>query len=259
VKSPLTRRSPGPRDAITVFSGTPSPSPRDHHLQQQRRDRHVHQGGAIARRASRGPARRPGGAYDPSRGNGSCTAWMSSLAFAERAQLRRALPPVRPELAHHPAELAFLLPQGTSTATFTDLAFPSSALNRSLADPTRRGRRKRTARPKALPTLICSRTVVYDIGLTVDATSALVGPSRVQAATEANSHRLPQQQRHSPPSSSVPRTTTHTTQATTPTTGAHSSGAAAPRWRGSAPSVAPAVAVDASGTAYVVWEQSSTN
>ena len=70
----------------------------------------------------------------------------------------------------------------------------------------------------------------------------------------ADGDRLTREQRRLPPSSSLPSSTGFPTTTTT----SPSKGTGGPLAVGSAPNVAPAVAVDASGTAYVVWQQSPT-
>ena len=101
---------------------------------------------------------------------------------------------------------------------------------------------------------------VYDLGLTDGRDLCLAGAeARVQAATGGpTATALPESSGALPPSSSLPPSsgfpaTTTTTSKTSPPT---STGT--PLSVGSAPSVPPAVAVDASGTGYVVWQQSST-
>jgi len=155
----------------------------------------------------------------------------------------------------------FYYPQGTSTATFTDLAFPNSALTVASLTPTTVAAAEKDCKAEGITNPDLLSDCVYAIGLTGGRDICLGGAeARVQAATGGpTAIGLPNSSGTLPPSSSVPRSTTTTTQATTPTTGAHSSGGGStPVGVGSAPSVAPAVAVDASGTAYVVWEQSST-
>jgi hypothetical protein len=154
----------------------------------------------------------------------------------------------------------FYYPRGTSTATFTDLAFPSSALTVASLTPTTVAAGEKDCKAEGITNPDLLSDCVYDIGLTGGRDVCLGGAeARVQAATGGpTAIGLPNSSGTLPPSSSVPPTTT-TTQATTPTTVAHSSGGgSSPVGVGSAPSVAPAVAVDASGTAYVVWQQSST-
>ena len=97
---------------------------------------------------------------------------------------------------------------------------------------------------------------VYDLGLTGGRDVCLAGSeARVQAATGGPAATdLPESSGALPPSSSLPPSSGFpTTTATSPLT---STGA--PVAVGGAPSERPAVAVDASGTAYVVWQQSPT-
>jgi hypothetical protein len=154
----------------------------------------------------------------------------------------------------------FFYPKGTSTATFTDLDFPSAALTVASLTPTTVAAAEKDCKAEGITNSDLLSDCVYDIGLTGGRDICLAGAeARVQAVTGGpKASGLPNGSGTLPPASSLPRTTT-TTQPTTPTTVKPSSaGSSTPVGVGSAPSVAPAVAVDASGAAYVVWEQSST-
>jgi hypothetical protein len=144
----------------------------------------------------------------------------------------------------------FYYPKGTSTASFTDLAFPSTALTVASLTPTTVAAAKRDCKAEAITNPYLLSDCVYDLGLTGGRDVCLGGAeARAQAATggptatalpESSGAVLPSTL---PPSGSPP---TPTTSTGTPVT------------VGSSPSEPPAVAVDASGTAYVVWQQSST-
>jgi hypothetical protein len=144
----------------------------------------------------------------------------------------------------------FYYPKGTSTASFTDLAFPSTALTVASLTPTTVAAAKRDCKAEGITNPYLLSDCVYDLGLTGGRAVCLGGAeARVQAATggptatglpESSGALLPSSA--APPSSGLPTPTTSTGNPVTV---------------GSAPSVPPAVAVDASGTAYVVWQQSS--
>ncbi len=85
----------------------------------------------------------PGEAYDQLVGGNGVVYSMDQLAFPSDSvqQLRRAVPPVRPELAHQPAELAFLLPEGPKHSHLHRPCLPEQGAHRSVAEPEDRRRR----------------------------------------------------------------------------------------------------------------------
>ena len=145
----------------------------------------------------------------------------------------------------------FYYPQGTSTASFTDVGFPSRALTVASLTPTTVAAAKRDCKAEGITNPYLLSDCVYDLGLAGGRDVCLGGAeARVQAATGGPSATgLPQSSGALLPISAPP------SSGTPPTTGTST---ATPVTVGSAPSVPPAVAVDASGTGYVVWEQSST-
>jgi hypothetical protein len=154
----------------------------------------------------------------------------------------------------------FYYPKGESTATFTDLAFPSKALTVSSLTPKTVAAAEKDCKAEGITNSYLLSDCVYDLGLTGGRGVCLAGAeARVQAATGGpTATALPESSGALPPSSSLPPSsgfpaTTTTTSKTSPSTGS-----GAPLSVGSAPSVPPAVAVDASGTGYVVWQQSQT-
>ncbi|MGO8877309.1 MAG: hypothetical protein ACLQNG_16280, partial [Acidimicrobiales bacterium] len=140
----------------------------------------------------------------------------------------------------------FYYPQGTSTATFTDLAFPSRAVTVASLTPTTVSAAKRDCKAEGITNPYLLSDCVYDLGLGGGRDVCLGGAeARVQAATGGpTATGLPESSGALLPVSAGPASSGTST--------------GSPVTVGSAPSVPPAVAVDASGTAYVVWEQSST-
>ncbi|HUC15101.1 MAG TPA: hypothetical protein VMS00_11680, partial [Acidimicrobiales bacterium] len=128
-------------------------------------------------------------------------------------------------------------------------AFPSRALTVASLTPTTVAAAKRDCKAEGITNPYLLSDCVYDLGLTGGRAVCLGGAeARVQAATGGpTATGLPGSSGALLPSSAAPPSSTPPTTATsTPVT------------VGSAPSVPPAVAVDASGTAYVVWQQSPT-
>ena len=151
----------------------------------------------------------------------------------------------------------FYYAKGQSTATFTDLAFPSKALTVASLTPKTIAAAEKDCRSEGITNSYLLSDCVYDLGLTAGRGVCLAGAeARVQAATGGPSATaLAESSGALPPSSSLPPSNgfPSTTATTAPTTKT-----GAPLALGNAPSVPPAVAVDASGTAYVVWQQSAT-
>lgn len=159
----------------------------------------------------------------------------------------------------------FYYPEGTSTASFTDLAFPSKATTVASLKPSTVAAAKRDCKAEGVNNPYLLSDCVYDLGLTGGRAVCMGGAeARVQTATggptatalpESSGALLPSTT--PPPSGGLPTTTT--TRPTTTKTGTPSpGGTGTPVTVGSAPSERPAVAVDASGTAYAVWQQSTT-
>ena len=150
----------------------------------------------------------------------------------------------------------FYYPKGQSTATFTDLAFPSKALTVASLTPKTVAAAEKDCKAEGITNSYLLSDCVYDLGLTGGRDVCLAGAeARVQAATGGpTATSLPESSGALPPSSSLPSSNGFPTTTTT----SPSTGTGAPLAVGGAPSVAPAVAVDASGTAYVVWQQSPT-
>jgi von Willebrand factor type D domain len=150
----------------------------------------------------------------------------------------------------------FYYGKGQSTATFTDLAFPSKALTVASLTPKTVAAAEKDCKAEGITNSYLLSDCVYDLGLTGGRGICLAGAeARVQAATGGPAATaLPESSGALPPSSSLPASSGFPTTTTT----SPSNGAGAPLALGSAPSVAPAVAVDGSGTAYVVWQQSPT-
>ena len=146
----------------------------------------------------------------------------------------------------------FYYPKGTSTASFTDLAFPSRALTVASLTPTTVAAAERDCKAEGITNPYLLSDCVYDVGLAGGRNVCLGGAeARVQAATGGPSATaLPESSGALLPASAAPPSS-----GTAPTTGTSTG---TPVTVGSAPSVPPAVAVDSSGTAYVVWQQSST-
>jgi len=146
----------------------------------------------------------------------------------------------------------FYYPKGTSTASFTDVAFPSRALTVASLTPTTVAAAKRACKAEGITNPYLLSDCVYDVGLGGGRSVCWVGAeARVQAATGGpTATALPQSSGALLPVSAAPPSS-----GTPPSTGISTG---TPVTVGSAPSVPPAVAVDASGTAYVVWQQSST-
>jgi hypothetical protein len=159
----------------------------------------------------------------------------------------------------------FYYPQGESTASFTDLSFPSKALTVASLAPTTVAAAKRDCKAEGVTNPYLLSDCVYDLGLAGGRDVCLGGAeARVQAVTggptatalpESSGALLPTS---TPPSNSGLPTTTTTRPTTTKTGTPSPGGTGTPVTVGSAPNEAPAVAVDASGTAYVVWQQSTT-
>ena len=151
----------------------------------------------------------------------------------------------------------FYYPKGTSTATFTDLSFPSKAFTVASLTPKTIAAAERECKAEGITNRDLLSDCVYDLGLTSGTDACLAGAeARVQATTGGPTANLPESSGALPPSSSLPPATSPT--ATTTTTTAPSTGASTPVTVGNASGVAPSVAVDAQGTAYLVWQQSST-
>ena len=149
----------------------------------------------------------------------------------------------------------FYYPKGTSTASFSDLAFPGRALTVASLAPTTASAAKRECKAEGVTNLYLLADCVFDLGLTGAPGACFAGAeARVQAATGGpTATGLPDSSGTFPVSSKTaptsPQPTTTTSPTTTPPAGTLlGSGTGAP----------PAVAVDASGTAYTVWQQSST-
>ena len=152
----------------------------------------------------------------------------------------------------------FYYPKGQSTATFTDLAFPSKALTVASLSPKTVAAAEKDCRAEGITNSYLLSDCVYDLGLTDGRDLCLAGAeARVQAATGGpTATALPESSGALPPSISLPPTSGFPTTTTTKTSAPASAGT--PLAVGSAPNVPPAVEVDASGTAYVVWQQTST-
>ena len=150
----------------------------------------------------------------------------------------------------------FYYAKGQSTATFTDLAFPSKAFTVASLTPKTVAAAEKVCKAEGITNSYLLSDCVYDLGLTGGRDVCLAGAeARVQAATGGPPETsLPESSGALPPSNSLPASSGFPT---TPTT-SPSNGIGAPLAVGGAPNVAPAVAVDASGTAYVVWQQSAT-
>ena len=151
----------------------------------------------------------------------------------------------------------FYYPKGTSTASFTDPAYPSRALTVASLTPTTAAAAERDCKVEGVTNRELLADCVFDVGLTGASGACFAGAeARVQAATGGptatglpdSSGTIPASSKTAPTS---PQPTTTTSPATTPAAGAGAllgSGTGAP----------PAVAVDASGTAYTVWQLSPT-
>jgi uncharacterized membrane protein YgcG len=149
----------------------------------------------------------------------------------------------------------FYYPKGTSTASFTNLAFPGRALTVASLAPTTAAAAKRECKAEGVTNLYLLADCVFDLGLTGAPGACFAGAeARVQAATGGptatglpdSSGTIPASTKTAPTS---PQPTTTTSPTTTPPAGTLlGSGTGAP----------PAIAVDASGTAYTVWQQSPT-
>ena len=150
----------------------------------------------------------------------------------------------------------FYYPKGQSTATFTDLAFPSKAPTVASLSPKTVAAAEKDCKAEGITNSDLLSDCVYDLGLTDGRSLCLAGAeARVQGATGGpTATALPESSGALPASSSLPASSGFPTTTTT----SPSTGTGAPLAVGSAPSVPPAVAVDASGTAYVVWQQSAT-
>ena len=142
----------------------------------------------------------------------------------------------------------FYYPKGTSTASFTDLAFPSRALTVASLTPTSVAAAERLCKVEGITNRDLLADCVYDVGLTGSRGACLAGAdARVQAVTGGpDASGLPES------SGTVPPSSTTTSPAPPP------AGSGTPLAVGSGTGGPPALAVDASGTAYVVWQQSST-
>jgi hypothetical protein len=155
----------------------------------------------------------------------------------------------------------FYYAKGQSTATFTDLVFPSKALTVASLTPKTVAAAEKDCKAEGITNSYLLSDCVYDLGLTGGRGVCLAGAeARVQAGTGGpTATALPESSGSLPPSSSLPSssgfppTTTTTTTKTSPP-----ASTGTPLAVGTAPSVPPAVAVDASGTAYVVWQQGPT-
>ena len=152
----------------------------------------------------------------------------------------------------------FYYPKGQSTATFTDLAFPSKALTVASLSPKTVAAADKDCKAEGITNSYLLSDCVYDLGLTDGHDLCLAGAeARVQAATGGpTATALPESSGALPPSISLPLSSGFPTTTTTKTSAPASAGT--PLAVGSAPDVPPAVAVDASGTAYLVWQQSPT-
>ena len=154
----------------------------------------------------------------------------------------------------------FYYPKGQSTATFTNLAFPSKALTVASLSPKTVAAAEKDCKAEGVTNSYLLSDCVYDLGLTDGRDLCLAGAeARVQAATGGpTATALPESSGALPPSISLPPSSGFPTTTTTTTKTSSPASTGTPLSVGSAPSVPPAVAVDASGTAYVVWQQSST-
>ena len=135
--------------------------------------------------------------------------------------------------------------------------FRARALTVASLTPTTAAAAKRDCKAEGITNRYLLADCVYDVGLTGASGACFAGAeARVQAATGGptatglpdSSGTIPASSKTAPTS---PQPTTTTSPATTPAAGAGAllgSGTGAP----------PAIAVDASGNAYTVWQQSST-
>ena len=153
----------------------------------------------------------------------------------------------------------FYYPKGESTATFTDLSFPSKALTVAALTPKTVAAAERDCKAEGITNRYLLADCVYDVGLTGGRGVCLAGgDARVQATTGGPiASDLPESSGTLPPSSSPATTTTSADTPSTSTT-IPPAGNGTPVAVGGAPNVAPGLAVDASGTAYVVWPLGST-
>jgi hypothetical protein len=159
----------------------------------------------------------------------------------------------------------FYYPKGTSTTSFTDLAFPSRALTVASLSPTSVATAERICKAAGITNRDLLADCVYDVGVTGGSGSCFAAAdARVQAATGGpRASGLPESSGTIPPSSATttsPQSTTTSSQPTTTTSPGMPppAGSGAPLAVGSGTGAPPALAVDAAGTAYVVWQQSST-
>jgi hypothetical protein len=154
----------------------------------------------------------------------------------------------------------FYYPKGQSTATFTDLAFPSKALTVASLSPKTVAAAEKDCKAEGVTNSYLLSDCVYDLGLTGGRDLCLAGAeARVQAATGGpTASALPESSGALPPSISLPPSSGFPTTTTTTTKTSSPGSTGTPLAVGSAPSVPPAVAVDAAGTAYVVWQQGPT-
>jgi len=151
----------------------------------------------------------------------------------------------------------FYYPKGTSTASFTNLTFPSKAVTVSSLAPTSLAAAERDCKAAGVTNSRILADCVYDLGVAGTGDMCLAGAEALVQATNGgpSAKGLPDSSGTLPRTSPTGTATTTTTSRTARTV--PPAGATAPVTVGSSTSGAPAVAVDASGNAYVIWQQNT--
>ena len=150
----------------------------------------------------------------------------------------------------------FAYPNGESTASYTDLSFPSKALTVSALTPTTAAKAEVVCKASGITNPDLLSDCVFDLGVTASR-CFVAGDAQIQAATGGpNANGLPPSSGAVPPTTTTATTTTASTTTgptTTQVTAAPSAHGPVPIGTTSGASPAePAVAVGPSGTAYTV-------
>jgi hypothetical protein len=159
-----------------------------------------------------------------------------------------------------PATSLFAYPKGESTASYTDLSFPSKALTVSSLRPATAASAEVVCKASGITNPDLLVDCVFDLGVTASR-CFVAGDAQIQAATGGpNANGLPPSSGTVPPATTTATSTTTSASTTGPTT---TQVTTAPSGHGPVPigtttggsPAEPAVAVGPSGTAYTVLLQ----
>ncbi|MGD0811790.1 MAG: hypothetical protein ABSA91_19095, partial [Acidimicrobiales bacterium] len=152
----------------------------------------------------------------------------------------------------------FAYPKGESTASYTDLSFPSKALTVSALRPATAARAEVVCKASGITNPDLLADCVFDLGVTASR-CFVAGDAQIQAATGGpNANGLPPSSGALPPATTTATTTTASTRGPTTTQVTTAPSGHSPVAIGTysgASSADPAVAVSPSGTAYTVLLQ----